>query len=214
MSQSKYPDWVMKYKSKGVYVNKVGDKYYLYRAHCVYDKKTKKNVRVSDGYIGRVTEEDGFIPVKDKVTGPVDVYEFGLYYFVSCLLKDVYKSLKNNIQRDSILSLAILSFLGDDDYDRTALFFIYKNTDAHHFNDDNVIKEAKRVSNMLRYFIDTRVKHDDWDYLKKHLPTIHLTKINDKYYISSFDDELKEKMKKYDVEVKINGKNEQISNRS
>lgn len=42
MPKSNYPDWVMKYKSKGVYVNKVGDKYYLYRAHCVYDKKTKK----------------------------------------------------------------------------------------------------------------------------------------------------------------------------
>jgi len=59
----------MKYKSKGVYVNKVGDKYYLYLAHYVYDKKTKKNVRVSDGYLGCVTEKDDFIPAKDKVSG-------------------------------------------------------------------------------------------------------------------------------------------------
>lgn len=42
MASANYPDWVMKYKSKGVYVNKVGNTYYLYRAHCVYDKTTKK----------------------------------------------------------------------------------------------------------------------------------------------------------------------------
>lgn len=30
MPKSNYPDWVMKYKSKGVYVNKVGDKYWYY----------------------------------------------------------------------------------------------------------------------------------------------------------------------------------------
>ena len=31
--QADYPDWVMKYKEKGTYINKVGDKYYLYAAH-------------------------------------------------------------------------------------------------------------------------------------------------------------------------------------
>jgi len=72
----------MKYKSKGVDVNKVGNNY-LYRAHCVYDKKTKKNVRVSDGYIGRVTKKDGFTPAKDKVSGLVLVFEFGIYFSLS-----------------------------------------------------------------------------------------------------------------------------------
>lgn len=28
-----YPDWVLKHKKPGTYINKVGDKYYLYAAH-------------------------------------------------------------------------------------------------------------------------------------------------------------------------------------
>lgn len=202
MSKSNYPDWVLKYKSKGVYVNKVGDKYYLYRAHCVYDKKTKKNVRVSDGYIGRVTEKDGFIPVRDKVTGPVFVFELGLYYFLSVLLKDVYKSFKNDKRRDSILSLGILNYLGVMDFSSTALFYIYKRAEDKHFNEEHVKNEADRVKNMLDHFISTRIEENDWINLQRMLPSIHLVKVNDKYYISSYSDELKKLLDKYNVEVK------------
>ena len=91
-------NWVLKHKPKGVYVNKVGDTYYLYKAHCVYDKTTGKKVRVSDGNIGRVTEKDGFIPVKDKVRGNIVVYDYGLYLLLSTLLKDTYKSLKSSFK--------------------------------------------------------------------------------------------------------------------
>ncbi|MCD7839878.1 MAG: hypothetical protein LUG46_04535 [Erysipelotrichaceae bacterium] len=205
MPKSNYPEWVMKYKSKGVYVNKVGDKYYLYRAHCVYDKKTKKNVRVSDGYIGRVTEEDGFIPVKDKVTGDVLVYDLGLYWFLSTLLKDVYKSLRKNKNRDTVLSLSIMKSLDDYHYESSALFTIYKNTNPDLFDDNDIISEADRVCSMLNHFVSTRVETDDWLYLKDNLPSIHLAVINNKNYVSSYSDELKNMLKKYNAEVKING---------
>ncbi|MBO6215432.1 MAG: hypothetical protein J6N76_07840, partial [Lachnospiraceae bacterium] len=59
-----YPEWVMKYKKKGTYINKVGDKYYLYAAHSERIKGTNKVRRVSDGYLGRITEKDGLIPAK------------------------------------------------------------------------------------------------------------------------------------------------------
>lgn len=205
MPKSNYPEWVMKYKSKGVYVNKVGDKYYLYRAHCVYDKKTKKNVRVSDGYIGRVTEEDGFIPAKDKVTGDVLVYDLGLCWFLSTLLRDVYKSLRKNKNRDTVLSLSIMKFIDDYHYERSALFTIYKNTNPELFDDNDIISEAERVCSMLNHFVLTRIDNEDWAYLKDNLPSIHLAVINNKNYVSSYSDELRTILKKYSAEVKING---------
>ena len=73
-----YPDWVMKHKKKGTYINKVGDKYYLYAAHSERVPGTNKVRRVSDGYLGRITEADGFIPAKRKLSGRVYVFEFGL----------------------------------------------------------------------------------------------------------------------------------------
>lgn len=202
MASANYPDWVMKYKSKGVYVNKVGNTYYLYRAHCVYDKTTKKNKRVSDGYIGRVTEEDGFIPVKDKVQGDIYVYEYGLYFFLSALLKDVYKSLKANKKKDTVMALAIMKYLDYFEYFTTGLFNIYKNVNIELFNDKDVNKEAERISNMLSHFISTRVKDNDWQYLLNALPSIHLVQVNEKYYISSYSNELKQALNKYNMEMK------------
>ena len=73
-----YPDWVMKHKKKGTYINKVGDKYYLYAAHSERVPGTNKVRRVSDGYLGRITEADGFIPAKRKLSEQVFVYEYGL----------------------------------------------------------------------------------------------------------------------------------------
>ena len=73
-----YPDWVMVHKKKGTYINCVNGKYYLYAAHSERVPGTKKVRRVSDGYIGRITQEDGLIPARDKVTGEVCVYEYGL----------------------------------------------------------------------------------------------------------------------------------------
>jgi len=51
---SAYPDWVMKHKEKGTYINKVGDKYYLYKVHSERIKGTGKVRRVSDGYLGNI----------------------------------------------------------------------------------------------------------------------------------------------------------------
>ena len=73
-----YPEWVMTHKKKGTYINFVKGKYYLYAAHSERVPGTKKVRRVSDGYIGRITQEDGLIPARDKVTGDVCVYEYGL----------------------------------------------------------------------------------------------------------------------------------------
>lgn len=39
---AEYPDWVMKYKKKGTYINKNGDMYYLYAAHSERIKGTNK----------------------------------------------------------------------------------------------------------------------------------------------------------------------------
>lgn len=62
-----YPDWVMAHKKKGTYVNKVGNKYYLYAAHSERIKGTDKVRRVCDGYLGRITKEDGFIPANNRL---------------------------------------------------------------------------------------------------------------------------------------------------
>jgi len=72
-----YPDWVLKHKRKGTYINRVKDKYYLYAAHSERVPGTGKVRRVSDGYIGRITEKEGLILSKPKIKGSIEVLEYG-----------------------------------------------------------------------------------------------------------------------------------------
>jgi hypothetical protein len=106
-----YPDWVLRHKEKGTYINRVGDKYYLYAAHSERVPGTKKVKRVHDGYLGRITEQDGLIPVRDKVQGDISVYEYGLCMTLLSLCDNIHTGLRREFRAaaDRILVAGILS---------------------------------------------------------------------------------------------------------
>ena len=112
-----YPEWVMKYKKKGHYINFVKpDKYYLYKAHSVRDKETGKVVRVCDGYVGRITEKDGLILSK-KNRPPEDhsihTLEYGFSYVIRRTTTDIQKGLNRTYQKngDLVYVLSILNYM-------------------------------------------------------------------------------------------------------
>ena len=113
-----YPDWVLVHKKKGTYINRVGDKYYLYAAHSERIPGTGKVRRVSDGYLGRITEADGFIPAKRKLSEGVYVYEYGLSYTIFRLSKRIHTDLKRKFKTkaDLVMATGMLMFM----YGRTA----------------------------------------------------------------------------------------------
>ncbi|HZK60844.1 MAG TPA: hypothetical protein VFC41_02130 [Anaerovoracaceae bacterium] len=108
-----YPEWVMKFKEKGTYVNYVKGKYYLYAAHSKRVPGTKKINRVCDGYLGRITEEDGLIPPKDKVSGIVLVLEYGLSSTILAVCSNIHKGFKKTFTKngDFVMAAAILCFI-------------------------------------------------------------------------------------------------------
>lgn len=108
-----YPEWVLAHKKKGTYVNKVGDKYYLYAAHSERIPGTKRVKRVCDGYLGRITEKDGLIPPKDKVTSPVISYEFGLSSLTLSVCANIHKGLRRTfvVHGDFVMAASILTFI-------------------------------------------------------------------------------------------------------
>ena len=108
-----YPQWVLAHKKKGTYINKVGDKYYLYAAHSERIPGTKRVRRVCDGYLGRITEKDGLIPPKDKVVSPVISYEFGLSSLTLCICANIHKGLRRTfvVHGDFIMAASILTFI-------------------------------------------------------------------------------------------------------
>ena len=112
-----YPDWVMKHKKKGYYINFVKpDKYYVYKAHSERDKETGKINRVCDGYVGRITEKDGLIlskknrPPEDHSTHSL---EYGFSYVIRKSTEGIQRGLKQTYQKDGdlVYVLSILNYM-------------------------------------------------------------------------------------------------------
>jgi len=108
-----YPGWVLKHKKKGTYVNFQNGKYYLYAAHSERVPGTGKVRRVSDGYIGRITEEDGLVPAKKKLAGPVRALEYGLSGTILALCPKIRAGLKREFRAnaDFVMAGGMLLFM-------------------------------------------------------------------------------------------------------
>lgn len=87
-----YPPWVMKYKKKGMYVNKVNETTYrLYRGHSERVKGTNKVKRIVDEYIGTITESEGLKISQPKVKGETRVLSYGGHVFYLGIVEPIHK---------------------------------------------------------------------------------------------------------------------------
>jgi hypothetical protein len=192
-----YPDWVLKHKTKGTYVNRVGDKYYLYAAHSERIPGTKKVKRVHDGYIGRITEQNGLIPARDKVQGEVVVYEFGLSTVLLYLCDNVYSGLRRDFRNvaDQVFVAGMLSAAyGDysqDTYHWSYLSVKFPNLDMQKALTDKQRFGVQRCERMVKETVRKRFGGDA-PVIMARLSRICKVKINGRFYSTALSDETKE----------------------
>jgi hypothetical protein len=73
-----YPDWVLKYKEPGTYVQKKDENTYrIYRGHSERRPGKTYPVLVTDEYIGTITREGGLIRTPANIKGAVRVKRYG-----------------------------------------------------------------------------------------------------------------------------------------
>ena len=113
-----YPDWVLKYKEKGTFVNKTTSKdgtvsYYLYRGHSEREKGTRKVKWIVDGCIGRITEKDGLIPARHRLPEKAPAMEFGrsriCVHFTEYILPGLHRTYGDSAEK--IYVAAALSYI-------------------------------------------------------------------------------------------------------
>lgn len=200
---SNYPDWVLKYKTKGYYVNKYKDHYRLYKGHC--ERRDGKNVRVVDYYCGTITEKDGFIPSQGLIKGDIIVLQYGFYYFLSLLFNNIYKGQIKMHKKyaDTIMVLAICNTFNVSNFKYTSLTILYPKYNEKYSSLDLVTNETKRVSTMIKNEYDN--KCSNFNDLKDILSTLTLVYINKRYYLSTCDKQVYNIFDSFGFEVKING---------
>lgn len=86
-----YPDWVLKYRTKGTAIHQIQGKYYLYEVSSLWNKEKKRTERKTGRSLGRITPEGlqprsktgmGAQTVLQRL-GSICVKEYGLSYYIS-----------------------------------------------------------------------------------------------------------------------------------
>jgi hypothetical protein len=184
-----YPDWVLKHKKKGTYINRVGDKYYLYAAHSERVAGTDKVVRVSDGYLGRITEKDGFIPARKKLSGDVFAYEYGLSAVVISECTYIRKQLSREY-RDAVdfvvVSGALTYMFGratQELYESSWISVHFPGLDISRVSTEKQITGIERVRRMLSGILSKRFGEDHAEAMLL-LPLIRMIKMGSEKHLA------------------------------
>ena len=119
MAIQNYPSWVLKHKVQGTEIRFISGRYYLYQVKSYWDKESKRSKKVTELFLGRITEA-GLVKgkrTKKTLSVPVSssfsVQEYGIAHFLHEDNKDVLTVLKEHFstQYDSIFAAAINRFV-------------------------------------------------------------------------------------------------------
>lgn len=198
-----YPEWVLAHKQKGTYLNVVNGKYYLYAAHSERIPGTGKVRRISDGYIGRITEKDGLIPARDNLAGGVAVYEYGLCMAFLALCGDVLKGLRREFRSatEKVFIAGILSAAyggcGDDEYRWSYLSVKYPDISYKNLTDKQRVG-AQRCARMAADILH-RQFGDAAEEAAVRLSRVCAVRANGRIYISDNNVKTKEWLLSHNV---------------
>ena len=110
-----YPDWLLPYKGKGMYVSKRKNGYALYRGHSERVPGKRNPVFRCDEYLGIVTEADGLIPSSPPVRPGVEVYRWGVWWLCEMCCRILRVPLEaDGLDAGYLYCRAVLALEGSD----------------------------------------------------------------------------------------------------
>lgn len=197
-----YPDWVMKHKGKGLYVNKVNDETYrLYRGHSQRVPGTNTVKRIVDEYIGTITKSEGLKKTQPKIKGPVRVLRYGR----SCLLAQLMSHSLRHLQKQmgskgeaAYVWGVLLSQYGESAgtwYRHDWLSVQYPGLEC---SDASVLQESRRLSVKLEDKLNQRFG-DDRTRVEELADRIYRVYVNGQWVTSEIEPEAVQAARRYAI---------------
>ena len=163
------PDWIQKYKEPRTEIKRVKNGFYKYQVAYVYNKEKKKTEKKTIRLLGKITEEEGFIPSskdelrrKGEELPQVDIKTFGIFNLFSELMKEEVVSLKEFFGEDAAEKILSFSMM------RWAYQTPIKRASYYHSHDlcseywSTKSMSDKLISSNLKYFGENREKVVGW----------------------------------------------------
>jgi len=187
--RAEYPEWVMKYLTKGVYVNKVGDKYYLYKAHTEKVPGAAQPRRINDGYLGRVTEKEGFVPARKKEYTATTL-DYAIPFAVDSCCQTIHTGLRRSYKTNGSVAYvcSVLSFLygvfTPELYEGSWLSLQYPGLKIPRTPTDTLLKAIDRGTRMIQDSV-LKVYGDDWQLIRASFAPVVLIRIDGRLFLPS-----------------------------
>ena len=224
--KSSYPDWVYPYIQKGQYVNCQNGKYYLYAAHSERREGINHPVRVCDGYLGRLTEDQGLIPAKKRQSQaaekqdeppahskstteahPVRSYDYGVpACVVACTENTILKGLRKTYRRNGtpIYVRSVCEYLYGvwipEMYTSSYLSLLFPGLSFHDEESPEFLAGVSRGVSMLTHAVEHRYQ-DDWPILRATMASITLVEIDKHLICPALSEKASELKKKYALPI-------------
>lgn len=203
------PDWVLKYKTKGIYVKKTKTGYALSRGHSERVAGKSYPVFRCDEYLGIVTEKDGLIPSKPPVKPGIKVFRYGFCRIAesSCNVLRLNPK-KLGMNSDVLFAKALLGLEGKESqmgYEGSWLSIMFPGLNL----DEILSAEEERFLPTLRRQIESKLKDslgsdkEEILLLSSNLYAVH---VNGGWHLSELSGQLKELSEKYAISLELGGK--------
>ena len=112
------PDWIQKYKEPRTEIRRINNGFYKYQVAFAYSKEKKRTEKKTVRLLGKITEQDGFIPSsKDELRRKceelpqVDIKTFGIFNLFTSLMKGEITSLKEFFGKEATEKLLSFSMM-------------------------------------------------------------------------------------------------------
>lgn len=207
--KANYPEWVTKHLEKGVYVNYVRGKYYLYRAHSERKEGSKNPVRVFDGYVGTVTEKDGFVPAKTPPglsTEDISTLDYAVPFAIYICTENVLSGLRKSYRRSGTLIYvcSILFFLygiySSSLYAASWLSIKFPEISFPGQMSPEALSGIDRGRRMIADKVES-FYGKDWNMVRATLTPVVLIRYKGKLHYPSLSDAASEIVRKYNLPV-------------
>jgi hypothetical protein len=116
-----HPAWALQHKQKGTELRLINGTYYLYQVSSKWNPEKKRPQKITGKLLGKITQEGFFESDKEKlrkafrekIEGPLQVKEYGMFYLIHHLFGSYIEKLKNVFPEiwQEIVSLACMRLL-------------------------------------------------------------------------------------------------------
>lgn len=207
------PEWVLKYKTKGIYAKKTKTGYALYRGHSERVPGKSYPVFRCDEYLGIVTEQEGLSPSRPPVRPSIRVLRYGFCRIVetSCSLLTKHPR-RLGLDADLLLVKASLGIEGKESqigYEGSWFSLLFPGMDLGR----DLTKGEEQYLPIMRRQVESKLRDrlgpdsDEMLALSSNLYAVH---VNGGWHLSDISERLKHLGTKHSIPFELGGSHHEV----